>query len=373
MPGAVWGGMIGDKGNQGCGVRHVQLPQGGGGLLQCISAHGILFLATEGQSQPCGHLGLYELRKQRPFQRPALASAGEPHLAPYSTVSEFGIPNIVCLLPQAGHNRAAGQVPASVPLGAHAGRLDRAALRGRLWADARAAGARGGGVRGGLARQRAQHADAPGGRCVLPAGPARFSKAPVASLGRWLMSCKYCKAVLQNATAQHMSERPNTPVPCEMRLVLQAGTVTGTAIGTAGCGFLDTVVRLVELGADVNARDITDCTPLQNAAHGTYSALAAVPSNTPAAGGEPGAGVGACLCGLGRRGLPSGPLGGGPCRVAPLGAGGLLCAGLGGGACLVVPWAKDMLGGLAAKGSTTWAGPLWCGRDGEVAKRGSGG
>lgn len=45
------------------------------------------------------------------------------------------------------------------------------------------------------------------------------------------------------------------------------------------------MVRLVELGADVNARDVTDCTPLQNAAHGTYSALAAVPSTQQAAGG----------------------------------------------------------------------------------------
>ena len=35
------------------------------------------------------------------------------------------------------------------------------------------------------------------------------------------------------------------------------------------------------MGADMNARDIMACTPLQNAAHGTYSALAAV----PAAGG----------------------------------------------------------------------------------------
>lgn len=31
----------------------------------------------------------------------------------------------------------------------------------------------------------------------------------------------------------------------------------------AGCGFLDTVSALAELGADVNARDCTDCTPLQ--------------------------------------------------------------------------------------------------------------
>ena len=38
-------------------------------------------------------------------------------------------------------------------------------------------------------------------------------------------------------------------------------------------------MKLVELGADINAHDVTDCTPLQNAAHGTYSALAAMPSN----------------------------------------------------------------------------------------------
>lgn len=53
-----------------------------------------------------------------------------------------------------------------------------------------------------------------------------------------------------------------------------------------GCGFLDTVVALVELGGDINARDITDCTPLQNAAHGTYSALASVPAS-PATAAAP--------------------------------------------------------------------------------------
>ena len=58
------------------------------------------------------------------------------------------------------------------------------------------------------------------------------------------------------------------------------------ALPCAGCGFLDTVVKLVELGADVNARDITDCTPLQNAAHGTYSALAAVPAGSTSTGGK---------------------------------------------------------------------------------------
>jgi len=47
----------------------------------------------------------------------------------------------------------------------------------------------------------------------------------------------------------------------------------------AGCGFLDTVTKLIKLGADVNARDLTQCTPLQNAAHGTYSALATMPAN----------------------------------------------------------------------------------------------
>lgn len=52
----------------------------------------------------------------------------------------------------------------------------------------------------------------------------------------------------------------------------------------AGCGFIDTVEKLVLLGADLNARDVTSCTPLQNAAHGTYSALAAMPPpNQPGA------------------------------------------------------------------------------------------
>ena len=58
---------------------------------------------------------------------------------------------------------------------------------------------------------------------------------------------------------------------------------------------------LVELGADINARDITACTPLQNAAHGTYSALAAMPASQ-----QPGTSVLACklrtcrivLCGV---------------------------------------------------------------------------
>lgn len=47
----------------------------------------------------------------------------------------------------------------------------------------------------------------------------------------------------------------------------------------AGCGFLDTVTKLIKLGSNVNARDLTQCTPLQNAAHGTYSALATMPLN----------------------------------------------------------------------------------------------
>lgn len=41
-----------------------------------------------------------------------------------------------------------------------------------------------------------------------------------------------------------------------------------------GCGFPDTVARLLAAGAAVDARDVTQCTPLQNAAHGTYSSLA---------------------------------------------------------------------------------------------------
>ena len=53
----------------------------------------------------------------------------------------------------------------------------------------------------------------------------------------------------------------------------------GHRVWLAGCGFLDTVTQLIKLGADVNARDLTQCTPLQNAAHGTYSALATMPLN----------------------------------------------------------------------------------------------
>ena len=65
-------------------------------------------------------------------------------------------------------------------------------------------------------------------------------------------------------------------------LLMQPEELTdGALLSTLGCGFYDTVEKLVEMGADMNARDIMACTPLQNAAHGTYSALAAV----PAAGG----------------------------------------------------------------------------------------
>ena len=39
------------------------------------------------------------------------------------------------------------------------------------------------------------------------------------------------------------------------------------------------MTKLIKLGADVNAQDLTQCTPLQNAAHGTYSALATMPAN----------------------------------------------------------------------------------------------
>jgi hypothetical protein len=38
------------------------------------------------------------------------------------------------------------------------------------------------------------------------------------------------------------------------------------------------VIELAAAGADLNARDVTKCTPLQNAAHGTYSAMAATPA-----------------------------------------------------------------------------------------------
>ena len=44
---------------------------------------------------------------------------------------------------------------------------------------------------------------------------------------------------------------------------------------------------LIKLGADVNARDLTQCTPLQNAAHGTYSALATMPLNGSQGGAPP--------------------------------------------------------------------------------------
>ena len=45
---------------------------------------------------------------------------------------------------------------------------------------------------------------------------------------------------------------------------------------------MDAVVKLIELGAELDARDMSDCTPLQNTAHGTYSALAPVPSGVSA-------------------------------------------------------------------------------------------
>lgn len=61
--------------------------------------------------------------------------------------------------------------------------------------------------------------------------------------------------------------------------------LTQAAFFDTGCGFHDTVEKLVELGADMNARDIMLCTPLQNAAHGTYSALAAVPAGGTTANG----------------------------------------------------------------------------------------
>jgi len=61
----------------------------------------------------------------------------------------------------------------------------------------------------------------------------------------------------------------------------------------------------VALGADVGARDVTACTPLQNAAHGTYSALAAMPAAAapprPAAG-APAAAAAKALLGAGGRG-----------------------------------------------------------------------
>lgn len=54
--------------------------------------------------------------------------------------------------------------------------------------------------------------------------------------------------------------------------------MTNAELDRTGCGFYETVEKLVEMGADMNARDVMSCTPLQNAAHGTYSALAAMPA-----------------------------------------------------------------------------------------------
>ena len=68
---------------------------------------------------------------------------------------------------------------------------------------------------------------------------------------------------------------PPLPHPPSLRIRLALYCYTHAA----GCGFLDTATQLVKLGADVNARDLTQCTPLQNAAHGTYSALATMPLN----------------------------------------------------------------------------------------------
>ncbi len=55
------------------------------------------------------------------------------------------------------------------------------------------------------------------------------------------------------------------------------------------------VEALVRLGADLDARDVTACTPLQNAAHGTYSALAAMPAG---ARGVPSLPAGGCFIAL---------------------------------------------------------------------------
>ncbi|GMH39508.1 hypothetical protein BSKO_07406 [Bryopsis sp. KO-2023] len=78
----------------------------------------------------------------------------------------------------------------------------------------------------------------------------------------------------------------------------------------AGCGFLEAVMKLVELGGDLNSRDMSDCTPLQNTAHGTYSALAQVPSGVTAGPNGQLQGLGSLS--LRRSGLSSAVLPGGP-------------------------------------------------------------
>lgn len=61
---------------------------------------------------------------------------------------------------------------------------------------------------------------------------------------------------------------------CMQRLqVLQSDPV----LGWTGSGWVEAVDTLISLGAQIEARDMTSCTPLHNAAHGTYSALAALP------------------------------------------------------------------------------------------------
>ena len=83
-------------------------------------------------------------------------------------------------------------------------------------------------------------------------------------------------------------------------------TLLTRALHISGCGFAEAVSKLAELGADLNARDITQCTPLQNAAHGTYSALSASapppPVNAPKSGRTNGAAA-ANVSGEANRGL----------------------------------------------------------------------
>ncbi len=76
-----------------------------------------------------------------------------------------------------------------------------------------------------------------------------------------------------------MSPRAVQQMVCISTHAIQGYNIEARLFCDAGCGFLDTVTKLIKLGSDVNARDLTHCTPLQNAAHGTYSALATMPLN----------------------------------------------------------------------------------------------
>ena len=95
-------------------------------------------------------------------------------------------------------------------------------------------------------------------------------------------------------------------------LTSNPGPVLTLAVRIAGCGFAEAVAKLAALGADLNARDITQCTPLQNAAHGTYSALSAsAPPPLPSAA-KGGRAAGAAAASASGERHPGDPLEGAP-------------------------------------------------------------